>query len=116
MEVHFKYNKYKNKKVVLNGIKFDSEKEAVYYLGLCNKKEKGEIEDFELQPKFELQPGFVNNKGKKIREITYVADFLIKHKDKTEEVIDVKGFKTPEFKLKKKMFEYRYPNHKLTLV
>ena len=63
-------------------------------------------ENFTLQPKFELQPKF-KYEGKTIRAINYVADFLVKDGDK-EIVIDAKGLTTPMFKLKEKMFKYKY--------
>ncbi|HBF3147915.1 TPA: DUF1064 domain-containing protein, partial [Clostridioides difficile] len=49
-------SKYNNKKIVIDGIKFDSKDESEYYLYLKEKKENGEIKDFGLQQKFELQP------------------------------------------------------------
>lgn len=66
-----------------------------------------------MQPKFELQPKFKKN-GKLFREINYVADFKVYNNDGTIEIIDTKGFETTDFKLKKKMFEYKYPD--LTLI
>ncbi|MCC0650786.1 DUF1064 domain-containing protein, partial [Clostridioides sp. ZZV15-6598] len=51
-------SKYNNKKTTIDGIKFDSKDEAEYYLYLKDKKAKGEIKDFGLQQKFELQPKF----------------------------------------------------------
>ncbi|MCC0650730.1 DUF1064 domain-containing protein, partial [Clostridioides sp. ZZV15-6598] len=51
-------SKYNNKKTMIDGIKFDSKDEAEYYLYLKDKKAKGEIKDFGLQQKFELQPKF----------------------------------------------------------
>lgn len=108
-------NKYNAKKVVVDGIKFDSQDESNYYLHLKELKRKGEIKDFELQPEFELQPKFVNVKGKSVLPIKYKADFLVTHNDDTQEVIDVKGFETADFKLKKKLFEYKY-DQSITLV
>ena len=103
------YNKYRNKKTEIDGIKFDSEMESHYYLYLKHLKEIGEVVDFELQPTYILQDGFIKD-GKKIRPIQYKADFKVIYKDGHEEVIDVKGKLTAEFKLKKKMLLYRYRN------
>jgi hypothetical protein len=108
-------NKYNAKKTVVDGIKFDSKDESDYYLHLKELKKKGQIKDFELQPKFELLPKFVNKKGKTILPINYKADFLVTYTDGATEVIDVKGFETADFKLKKKLFEYKY-DQSLTLV
>ena len=101
------YNKYKNKKTMVDGIKFDSEMESHYYIYLKQLKEIGEVVDFVLQPTYLLQEGFDLN-GKRIRPITYKADFKVIYKDGHEEVIDVKGKITEEFKIKRKMLLYRY--------
>ncbi len=101
------YNKYKNKKTIIDGFKFDSEMESHYYLYLKQLKEMGEVVDFVLQPTYLLQEGFDLN-GKRIRPITYKADFRVIYKDGHEEVIDVKGKLTEEFKIKRKMLLYRY--------
>ena len=101
------YNKYKNKKTIVDGIKFDSEMESHYYIYLKQLKEIGEVVDFVLQPTYLLQEGFDLN-GKRIRPITYKADFKVIYKDGHEEVIDIKGKLTEEFKIKRKMLLYRY--------
>ena len=101
------YNKYKNKKTMIDGFKFDSEMESHYYLYLKQLKEIGEVVDFVLQPTYLLQEGF-NLNGKRIRPITYKADFKVIYKDGHEEEIDVKGKLTEEFKIKRKMLLYRY--------
>ena len=101
------YNKYKNKKTIVDGIKFDSEMESHYYIYLKQLKEIGEVVDFILQPTYLLQEGFDLN-GKRMRPITYKADFKVIYKDGHEEVIDVKGKLTEEFKIKRKMLLYRY--------
>ena len=101
------YNKYKNKKTIIDGFKFDSEMESHYYIYLKQLKEIGEVVDFVLQPTYLLQEGFDLN-GKRIRPITYRADFKVIYKDGHEEVIDVKGKLTEEFKIKRKMLLYRY--------
>lgn len=110
-----KKNKYGNKKTVVNGIKFDSLAESRYHLILLDKKKKGEILDFELQPVFELQPTFKKN-GETFRAIKYKADFKVIHNDGRIQIIDVKGMETSVFKMKRKMFEYKYPELSLILV
>jgi hypothetical protein len=101
-------NKYNANKVIVDGIKFDSEAEAKFYSYLMELHLTGEVKDFDLQPEYELQPKFVNKRGKNILPIKYKADFLIHYHDKPSEVIDVKGMETADFKLKKKIFEYKY--------
>ena len=105
--------KYNNKKIVADGITFDSKEEYRYYELLKEKKAQGLIINFELQPKYLLQPSFKYN-GKTIRAIHYIGDFLIYHLDGTEEVIDIKGMAVPVALMKRKMMQYRYPELKLT--
>jgi len=106
-----KYNKYGNKKTVVDGIKFDSKKEAAYYQELKLRKRARDIIDFELQPKFTLQPSFKKD-GKTIRAITYTADFIVYSDGKTE-IVDVKAskfFQTNVFRIKWKMLQYKLRN------
>lgn len=110
-----KRNKYNNKITTIGDKTFDSKAEANYYLILVDKKTKGEILDFELQPVFLLQDKFRKN-GKGFRKIEYKADFKVIHLDGKEEIIDVKGVKTKEFAIKWKLFEYKYPDLSLTLI
>lgn len=108
-------SKYGSKKVECDGYVFDSKLEYNYYCYLKQMKSDGLVESFELQPKYQLQPGFKKN-GKTYRSIDYVADFLVTYTDGREEVIDVKGMITTDFALKRKLFEYRYENLELKLV
>ena len=106
--------KYHNKKVIIDGIKFDSKLEANRYKELKLLEKKGYILDLKLQPSYDLIPSFKKN-GKIYRKITYKADFsYVTTKDNQVVVEDTKGFKTPVYMLKKKLFEYMYPN--LTIV
>lgn len=107
-------NKYKNKKVVADGIKFDSKHEAEYYLYLKKLKEEGKIKDFQLQHKFELQPSF-KKYGKTHRAITYTVDFAIYHNNGDVEYVDVKGMETQQGIMRKKMFDYLF-DEKLTWI
>jgi len=54
--------------------------------------------------------------GKSRQAITYTPDFLIYHTDGTEELIDVKGMETQQGNMRKKLFEYKYQNLKLTWI
>lgn len=103
-------NKYKNKKVTVDGIDFDSIKESVRYKQLKMFERSGLIKDLKLQTKFELQPSFKKN-NKTIRAITYKADFDYLTKDGRHIVEDVKSPATAKDKtyiLKKKMLLYKY--------
>lgn len=96
-----------------NNIIFDSEIEMKAYQDyLFPLLEQGEITRLELQPKFQLQPKFEKN-GKKIMAINYVADFEVEYKDGRVEIIDIKGMPTSDAKIKKKMFDYVYPDKTL---
>lgn len=102
-------NKYHNKKVIYNGIKFDSKKEMQRYKELELLESANHICSLELQAKFLLQDGYTNAKGKKIRPIYYIADFFyFDYTDRRWVVEDVKGVRTEVYKLKKKLFEYKY--------
>lgn len=108
-------SKYGNKKTVVDGITFDSKAEAIYYGQLKWLKQGKQIKDFKLQPRFLLQEAFKKN-GKTFRKIEYVADFEIHNLDGSVEIVDVKGAITKEFALKRKMFEFRYPEYHLTVL
>lgn len=89
-------NKYNNTKTVIDGIKFDSKQEGLYYVSLKQRLKDGEIKKFDLQPAYELLPKI----PKVNRAIVYYGDFLIYHNDGTKEIVDVKGVKTAVFQLK----------------
>lgn len=107
-------SKYGNRKVEIDGHVFDSAIESRYYEQVKWLRTNGEILSFTLQPKYLLQESFRKN-GILHRKIEYIADFEILHIDKTIEVIDVKGMITPDFAIKRKLFEHRYA-HKLSLL
>ena len=103
-----KKSKYHNTKVEYNGIKFDSVKEMKHYQLLEYRQKIGEIKELKLQVPYELIPKYKMN-DKTIRKTTYVADFVYYDtRDNKTHIIDVKGFKTQTYKLKKKLFEYKY--------
>ena len=107
-------SKYGAKKTEVDGIQFDSNIESDYYLHLMSRWAKGEIAGYSLQPSFILQESFKKD-GKTHRKIEYRADFEIVHLDGSIEIVDVKGFETADFKIKRKLFEKKYP-YKLTLI
>ena len=98
--------KYHNKITVYDNIKFDSLKERNYYVKLKLMQNAGLIWNLQLQKKYTLQASFTF-KGKKIREISYYADFVYEDKDGLH-VIDTKGYRTDTYKLKKKLFVKKY--------
>ena len=103
-----KQNKYNNTKVEYKGIKFDSIKEMKHYQLLEYLQKIGEIKELKLQVPYELIPKYkINNKT--VRKCVYVADFTyITTKDDKLHIVDTKGFKTDVYRLKKKLFEYKY--------
>lgn len=101
-------SKYHATKTVVDGITFDSKKEAKRYAELKLMERAGVIKDLQRQVKFELQPAF-DIDGKKYRAINYIADFVY-YDGKTGRKIfeDCKGYRTPEYKLKSKLFAYKF--------
>lgn len=103
-------NKYGNRTAVVGEKVFDSRLEARRYRELVLMQKAGIIRDLRTQVPFELQPSFKKG-GKTIRAISYKADFvyIVCGTGKTV-VEDTKGFRTEVYKIKKKLFEYKYPD------
>lgn len=109
-----KENKYKNKKVYVDGYKFDSKAEAAYY-----EKLRDEGHSFmplagkyvSMQEFIIIQPSVVLTTGEKVQAVRYKADFVFYDGCRIEKVVDVKGYQDSESQLKMKMFakEYGYP-------
>ena len=85
-------NKYNAKKMTIDGIKFDSKKEANRYIELKALQDAGKIEDLKVHVPFELIPAQYLD-GKCIeRAVKYIADFTYYDKEDVEMVVeDVKG-------------------------
>lgn len=109
-------SKYLNTKTEVDGILFDSKKEAKYYLVLKTKQKLGEISNLRRQVAYELIPPYwvekqvqLKTKTKTIRYcawrgIKYIADFVYTdNRSGDEVVVDVKGFRTREYNKKKKL-------------
>lgn len=102
------YNKYKNKKIIENGEKFDSRKEYNRYIELLIFQENGVITGLKRQVPYVICGKVYNAEGKLIqRESKYIADFVYE-KDGMLVVEDVKGYKTEVYKLKKKLMLEKY--------
>lgn len=109
-------NKYGNKKIVRDGMTFDSLKEYRRFCDLSLLLRAGAITDLQRQVEFELIPcqrepdtigvrGGVK-KGKVIeKKCSYVADFVYKENGRTI-VEDTKGFKTKDYIIKRKLMLY----------
>ena len=119
-----------HKKTEVDGIIFDSQTEAEYYEYLKAEKKAGRIKSFTMQDEFVIQEKFLlingerinssvkgfsklqkANPGCTVQAIKYRADFMVHYKDGSVRVIDVKGQKTADFKIKEKMFNYMYPQY-----
>lgn len=92
-------NKYRNKKTILDGIKFDSKHEAERYTHLLLMQRAGLITGLQLQVPFVLIP-----KSAKGRAVKYIADFVYFDCESKRNVIeDAKGMRTDVYKIKKRM-------------
>lgn len=103
-------SKYNSRKTVVNGIPFDSQKEACRFGELLLLLKAGKIKDLKLQPEFTLQEAFKTPQGETVRAIKYRADFSylrpIKEGVDTrwERVVeDVKGYRTKDYEIKRKL-------------
>jgi Protein of unknown function (DUF1064) len=103
-------NKYHNIKTTINGIKFDSKKEANRYLDLQILERIGEISKLETQPKFEIVPAVKWNKT--LRARFYIADFQYVQNNETiiEDVKSPITKKNPVYTLKRQLFLAQYGN------
>ena len=118
-------SKYGARKTVVDGITFDSKKEAARYRELKLLEDAGEIEKLKMQVAFELVPALYEQpterytkgarkgkwkKGKCIeRAVTYYADFVYYDLNKDKWIAeDVKGMRTKEYIIKRKLFRHLY--------
>lgn len=95
-------SKYHSRKTEVDGIIFDSRKEASRYCELRLLLRAGDISDLQLQVPFELVP-----KCGKNRAVKYIADFVY-NEFGTQRVEDCKGYRTKEYIIKKKLMLWRY--------
>ena len=105
----YNWTKYNNKKITVNGQVFDSKKEANRYKELRLLEKAGAIKDLRMQVKFTLIPSQRDEATGKVveRECSYKADFVYEEDGKTV-VEDVKGFRTKEYVIKRKLMLWRY--------
>jgi len=91
-----KARKYRNQPVVVDGVRYDSKKEARHGARLVAMERDGLIFELRRQVRFPIK---VNG----VLVCTYVADFEFRDADRKRVVHDVKGYKTDVYKLKKKL-------------
>jgi hypothetical protein len=93
-------NKYRAKKIEVDGLTFDSQKEAARWFDLLNLQGAGMITDLQRQVRFDLHGQHMPLVSDKGCRLSYVADFVYR-RDGVQVIEDAKGFKTQEYKLKK---------------
>lgn len=117
------YNKYNARKVAVDGIAFDSVREARRYKELKLMQQAGKISDLRLQVPFELVPalyehsGEIYTKGKRKgqpkrgkcveKAVIYKADFVYTENG-CQIVEDAKGVPTKDYIIKRKLFKQIY--------
>ncbi|MDX0855937.1 DUF1064 domain-containing protein [Sinorhizobium medicae] len=90
-------SKYRNKKTTIDGVKFDSKREAEFYSSLKQLQRAGHVYELELQKPYALT---VN--GQLV--CTYKADFAFYDAiQKRNRVVDIKGVATRDFNIKRKL-------------
>lgn len=123
MQYHRKHSKYYSQKVMVDGIAFDSKREAERYRELKLLQRAGKIKDLQMQVPFELLPaqyaytGEFYKKGPKKgqpkpgkcieKSVVYLADFVY-FEHGTKIVEDVKGMHTKDYIIKRKLLRYKY--------
>lgn len=113
-------SKYHAQKESVDGVTFDSKKEAEWYVRFSMMEKSGLISNLRRQVPYELIPvqreaPHTTKTGKLMqgkvleRACTYIADFVY-HDEETgkEVVVDCKGFRTKEYRIKRKLMLYRY--------
>ena len=119
-------SKYNNEPTTVNGIKFDSKKEARRYEELMVMLRAGEIRNLRLQAQYALQESFITPEGTRIRAIKYVADFAYEKRvvmrrggpcdpvgveqywQPVVEDVKSRATKTPQYEMKKKMMYEKF--------
>ena len=96
--------KYRNVKTEVDGITFDSKAEADRYCELRAAKRAGAIQGFGIQPSYVLAD-----------VVRYRPDFIVCAGGHVW-VEDVKGVETQAFRLKRKLWEQRYPWMELRVI
>lgn len=115
----YNYNKYKSHKTSVNGVNFDSRKEADRYIELSILSRSGAIKGLKRQVKFELipaqyEPDIISprgkvKKGKLIeRAVSYIADFVYTDENGKTVVEDCKGVRTKDYIIKRKLLLYMH--------
>ena len=101
--------KYHSQPIVVNGIKFDSRREARRYQELQLLLRAGEITQLEMQKKYTLIPAQKKPSGGTERAVTYTADFVYTDNRSGKKVVeDAKGVKTQQYIIRRKLMLWRH--------
>ena len=101
--------KYNNKKVVSDGLTFDSKREYARWCELQLMERAHLISGLERQKRFTVIPKQKSKSGKVLeRECVYIADFVYRDKDGALVVEDAKGKPTRDYIIKRKLMLYRF--------
>ena len=107
------YSKKGKNKRTYEGKEFASLMELRFYKDYLKPlQEKGMVDSIIIQPKYVLQPSF-KKYGKTIQQITLIGDYEVKYSDGRIITYDVKGLPTQESKIKRKMFDFKFPEKTL---
>lgn len=113
-----KTGKYRNTRTKVDGITFDSQKEARRFIDLRSLLKSGRIRNLKLQPQFTLQESYITPEGERVRSLKYVADFSYErptepdqngciHWVKVVEDVKSQATRTAQYKIKKKLMRER---------
>lgn len=114
-----KTGKYRNIRTQVDGIPFDSQKEARRFIELKSLLKAGKIRNLKLQPQFTLQESYVTPDGKRVRAIRYLADFSYDrptspdqngyiHWVKVVEDVKSQATRTAQYEIKRKLMLERF--------
>ena len=96
--------KYHSRQITVNGIVFDSHREARRYQELQLLLRAGEISQLEMQKKYTLIPAQKKPSGGTERAVTYTADFVYTDNRTGKKVVeDAKGVKTQQYIIRRKL-------------
>lgn len=113
-----KTGKYRNVRTQVDGIPFDSKKEARRFIELRSLLKAGKIRNLKLQPQFTIQESYVTSEGERVRAVRYVADFSYErstspdqdgyiHWIKVVEDVKSQATRTAQYEIKRKLMMER---------
>lgn len=114
-----KTGKYRNIRTQVDGIPFDSQKEARRFIELRSLMQAGRIRKLKLKPQFTLQESYITPEGERVRALRYEADFSYErptqpdqngyiHWVKVVEDVKSQATRTEKYKIKKKLMLERF--------